>query len=795
MRLLFILFTYEINNVKTEACIIQEFKMNAQSNVVTIAENCSSEEKRPESELLQFVICVEKAGWKEIAPVPITYKDGRTYLKFQKNWTDVFYHAIYHEKKLPCPFSFKKAQFFKLPGFPYFYFPGKCPECSNTIVGVCHEKPDFSDDNPIEINVVTRNTKGLYHYRTRNLTKNRRKELKSILKFVKVKYFKDKAAATLLTDSGKGIELLNHSGVLQKVRQEGKDEEYGVDKYPGDPIESVHLMMRDFSDLREFATNPFLIYYWFDTQMRLVSEAAKRNIPITIDASGRFVTRVLCYDGHRTSHLFLYVIVIRFGGKIYPVGQMLSERHDVATISMWLMEWTQCIIQQQLTMSKEVIVDGSAALLNAISLAFNGCFYEMYLDTCLALLQKKPVRVPATFLRRDRNHLMVDVCRWNVFKASNNCKKREFYLRVVGYCLEIECFELLKKVLYNLFLVSLCEKMESGSLAFRAKNWLEEKIETYNYYEDLYNIEETLESNASEESYNNFVALDDDISQTTNTARLIFSIYNEALKNSVINDASDDCISLNCQFLPDIANNFIRLGQQFATFTNVMRPFYRESGTVATTTGSENYFRIMRNEYAFERSISVNRFLLKHRILIEGSTKLGFDHILRFDMEKISNQPTEIASEAAFQLQEFDIGQPNHLDNQDQYDTGTFMNRNPAERFVDEEFDYTPLIESLDNLEFVDENNFLIDDVQMIDSIISEEGQNNYYLVGFPNPNGKNMCWLNASLHIFFTLPTISNLREFSSILERLPTISSFIELQELWKRGASEIEIYNKIE
>lgn len=289
---------------------------------------------------------MKKIAWKLIAPVPITYNDNRTYLKFQKNWTDIFYYAIREKDKLPCPISFKKAQFFKLPGFPYFSCPGKCPECLNTVAVVCREKPDLDNCDPVEVEIVTRNTENIYHYRRRKLKGARREKLKGILNYIKVKHYKDREAALKLTDSGKGIELLSHSYVYQKIRQEARDEDYGADKYPGNAIESKHLMMQDFSDIREFSTSPLIMHYWLDSQISLVSEASKLDVPITIDASRRFIIKVLNRDGQRSSHLFLYVIVIRFDGKIYPVGQMISERHDVATIGLWLIEWVQSILQQ-----------------------------------------------------------------------------------------------------------------------------------------------------------------------------------------------------------------------------------------------------------------------------------------------------------------------------------------------------------------------------------------------------------------------------------------------------------------
>lgn len=426
-----------------------------------------------------------------------------------------------------------------------------------------------------------------------------------------------------------------------------------------------------------------------------MSEAARRNIPITIDASGRFIIKVLKYDDQRTSCLFLYVIVIRFEGKIYPVGQMISKRHDVATISMWLLEWTQDILRQSGTPPPEVIGDCLLALLNAISYAFNGYYFETYLDNRFKLFLRTTQIKPVCFLRRDRNHLMANVFRWNIFKQNNNSKKRQFYSRVIGYSLEIESFNLLKTIMRRLFLVCLCKKSELGSSAYKAKNWLEDKMESYNYYDELYGIEDTcdIEDETGQEDGTRHDEISDNISSARDISKFILNVYNEALSESIVNDSHIDTINLNSYFLPDIANNVMQLFQQFPVWTNVMREYYLDSDTTATTTGSENYFRIMRNEYEFTRAISLNRFLLKHRPLIEGSTKLGFDHFRRIDLDKSVNQSHNVDFVEP-RLSELDMELNHTANNQTRCDDADEI-VDLAERFVDENFNYCPMIDNL----------------------------------------------------------------------------------------------------
>lgn len=54
-----------------------------------------------------------------------------------------------------------------------------------------------------------------------------------------------------------------------------------------------------------------------------------------------------------------------------------------------------------------------------------------------------------------------------------------------------------------------------------------------------------------------------------------------------------------------------------------MCQFYSQSKIVATTTGSEKSFRAMRLAYQMTTPVSIQKFLLKHLLLLEGSTKIG----------------------------------------------------------------------------------------------------------------------------------------------------------------------------
>ncbi|OXU19512.1 hypothetical protein TSAR_012134 [Trichomalopsis sarcophagae] len=86
------------------------------------------------------------------------------------------------------------------------------------------------------------------------------------------------------------------------------------------------------------STYPLIVMYWTEEQIKLWNEANELDeVDISIDASGSFIKRVKIVQDNYSSDLFLYVIVVRFGGKIFPVAQMISESHNTNTITLFMM--------------------------------------------------------------------------------------------------------------------------------------------------------------------------------------------------------------------------------------------------------------------------------------------------------------------------------------------------------------------------------------------------------------------------------------------------------------------------
>jgi len=99
---------------------------------------------------------------------------------------------------------------------------------------------------------------------------------------------------------------------------------------------------------------------------------------IYIDATGSIVKKIKRPDGSKTAHIFLYNCVVNSEKSgLFPVTQMLSERHNTNAIHYWLMEW----IRSGAPRPREVVCDFSRALLTAAIRSFiNYSTLEEYID-------------------------------------------------------------------------------------------------------------------------------------------------------------------------------------------------------------------------------------------------------------------------------------------------------------------------------------------------------------------------------------------------------------------------------
>lgn len=153
---------------------------------------------------------------------------------------------------------------------------------------------------------------------------------------------------------------------------------------------------------------------------------------------------------------------------------MLSEKHDTNTISFGLSE----PLNHGISPPDEVVTDGSLALLNAVSLAYNNCSYTEYLSVSFNKLSNENVKLKPCYLRSDRAHIIKSVSRWTCFKGkSSKCK--DFFTRCVGFSMVINDIKLLEEIVLAMFLISLSESFTYDSICQKKVEWLKKQF--YNF--------------------------------------------------------------------------------------------------------------------------------------------------------------------------------------------------------------------------------------------------------------------------------------------------------------------------
>ncbi|KAJ8670956.1 hypothetical protein QAD02_002215 [Eretmocerus hayati] len=274
---------------------------------------------------------------------------------------------------------------------------------------------------------------------------------------------------------------------------------------------------------------------------------------------------------------------------------------------------------------KECVLDCSGVLLNAVCLAFNGCFYNDYLNTCMQILADVHVRIPKCLIKRDRSHLIKGMCKWPCFRGQAWAKK-DLYVRCIAYALEIANLAVLCDVMHALFIVAQSQSCDTNSSCSASVDFLYGKIETFELeqrcrgqkcdYESLLGSEDIDSSDYRyiDENFEN---------PSMSTAAFVQALDNESLLRCYNSEKGEP----NPYYLPGICNSLLTLFYQFPAWTNVMNVHFKSTTLRSSSSIIETFYRIMKRDYDMNHSVSVHRFFLDIFEKIEGATKLGLRYL------------------------------------------------------------------------------------------------------------------------------------------------------------------------
>lgn len=213
-----------------------------------------------------------------------------------------------------------------------------------------------------------------------------------------------------------------------------------------DPVNAICIMKRSvyLNCIHNIGIDPFFVHYWTNHQIQIYRKYCSTNTSaIYIDATGSIVKKLTKLDKSLSKHIFLYQVVIKDNHAQFYVSQMLSERHTTNNIHFWLLEWCR----MGAPYPREVVVDSSKALLNAVIRCFTNCgTIKDYANAC-----KSKTCLSKCYVR-------IDVAHWikiyaNILKSVPR-RIKIFYMAAIGQLIVCRNTDDAVKVLRAILIIS-----------------------------------------------------------------------------------------------------------------------------------------------------------------------------------------------------------------------------------------------------------------------------------------------------------------------------------------------------
>lgn len=440
---------------------IQTTSYNDDSDPATSDLNSSSDQESQNDDSLVHTVFISAEQWK------IMQRDDDIKNKLKPGiWTNTLADAIYDQLRFNCAWSFKSHEVPINENSAYFFhFTAICTDsnCLTKIHGEVLKHKNLADPLKFGLSVTLYifGNNNVQHLKKRRFGGNRRQEIaEKLLNTFSSSSLCRKELASKLSKNLFDAEspLLPRLATIRKAKSEKRCE----NRHDSNVVISLNAMQN--CDpwqmiIKNVGMQPFFIHYWTPDQLRVYNAFVKneRAAKISIDATGNIVKKIDRPSG-LSGYIFLYLIVIKLPneseGQI-SVAQMLSEAHNTNAIAYWLLEWRR----SGALPPKEIVIDFSMALINAVCMAFAGCSEgsSMYIQRCMNFLNKsESYKLPSCFIRVDIAHVLKFVTRWKVFNVPNIRRRvKEFYVRAIGQLSMTTDLNEAKLIIKNIFIVML----------------------------------------------------------------------------------------------------------------------------------------------------------------------------------------------------------------------------------------------------------------------------------------------------------------------------------------------------
>lgn len=237
--------------------------------------------------------------------------------------------------------------------------------------------------------------------------------------------------------------------------------------------------------------DPFFVFFGSTLQKQFLLDQTRKSCIISIDATGINIKppmySSISEQTGKAKKPFLYIISLQTDSVNVPIHQMISQRHSHDFIEYYLLHWKHRFNNGRVP--QDIIMDESSALLlSCVQVFTSSKSLAEYTNDCFNALFNGG-KVPQCYIRIDRAHFVVvaSLMRNKYLKALDG-KKRNFYLRIIGYLILCEDIREAEKVIRNTFIVMKNEYLYSEEVN-KAKNDLISILRTHSRILDDYTID------------------------------------------------------------------------------------------------------------------------------------------------------------------------------------------------------------------------------------------------------------------------------------------------------------------
>lgn len=288
------------------------------------------------------------------------------------------------------------------------------------------------------------------------LRKTERKKVGEELQKENVHVYRARKANELMRQGDPEPPILPNSKTLHVVKNRGLQESY---RDP-DPVRAITKLQDVFpSTIGHITARPFGVHYWTNHQILVAKKCfAAGTRKISIDATAKICQKI------NKKHVFLYQIIMNHQAQ-FSVSQMLSTSQRTDDIQLWLQLW----IKSGAPCPREVVCDGSAALMNAAARVF--CMNQNIREYARRIIHG---HIPPCYIRYDVAHFIQTYAR--LLKKGSGIKNKTayiFWMGVIGQLIMCRSAEKAKKMLESIFVVAKSRtegKLRTGELTSCAKH-------------------------------------------------------------------------------------------------------------------------------------------------------------------------------------------------------------------------------------------------------------------------------------------------------------------------------------